>query len=487
MKKPRDMMIKRVRLPFWLMVSFSIACSSQFVGANDLGKSTRSGLRKAAGFFRDHVAMRGGYVYYYNEDLKQRWGEGEATGTQIWVQPPGTPRVGMAYLKAYEATGDTYYLEAATEAAQALIFGQLKSGGWAHAIDFDPKGKRSGQYRNGKGKGKNYSTLDDDVTQAALRFLVSIDRAYQFKNQAIHEATLFGLDALLKAQFPNGGFPQVWSEPVKRHPIIKASFPDYDWRNEKPIKEYWHLYTLNDNLAGDVAKTLILAHEVYGDTRYRKALARLGDFLILAQMPAPQPAWCQQYHVEMKPAWARKFEPPAITSSESFDVIRALMTIYDATNNRKYLEPIPRALAYFENSLLPDGRLPRYFELQTNKPLYMKRTGKVYTLTYDDSNLPSHYAFKITPNLGKLRREYTQTRDRHPTSSPVSAKSLEPEVRQILKDLDEMGRWVSVTGSERMTGQPKLKAGTRLLSSARFAKNLETLSDYLMRLNRKAE
>ena len=30
---------------------------------------------------------------------------------------------------------------------------------------------------------------------------------------AIHEAALYGLDALLKAQFPNGAFPQVWTQP----------------------------------------------------------------------------------------------------------------------------------------------------------------------------------------------------------------------------------------------------------------------------------
>ena len=47
------------------------------------------------------------------------------------------------------------------------------------------------------------------------------------------------------------------------------------------------------------------------------AAKRGGDFLLLAQMPEPQPAWCQQYHPDMHPVWARKFEPPAIACSES--------------------------------------------------------------------------------------------------------------------------------------------------------------------------
>lgn len=467
-----------------IVFTLVVACGSHISAAQELSKEAETGLRKAVAYYRTRVAYRGGYVYHYSEDLAQRWGEGVATPTQIWVQPPGTPTVGMAFVKAYEATGDRFYLDAADEAAQALMFGQLQSGCWAHAIDFDPKGRRSGQYRNGKGRGKNYSTLDDDVSQAALRLLMSVDRAHRFEHNSIHEATQFGLKALLNAQFPNGGFPQVWSAAVKQFPVLKASYPEYDWRTENRIKEYWRLNTLNDNLAGDVAETLALAHEVYGDDRYRAALTRLGDFLILAQMPEPQPAWCQQYTFDMKPAWARKFEPPAITSSESQDVMRTLMLIYDATNDRKYLEPIPRALAYFKNSLLTDGRLPRFFELRSNKPLYMKRNGKVYTLTYDDSNLPSHYAFKITPKLDRIREEYGRlTSPDRRAPAPRTAKSLEGKVRRILDALDDRGRWVTTYEDGRHSGQPGFKPGFRFLSSAEFARNVETLSAYLMALD----
>src|SRR5215207_6731786 len=59
-------------------------------------------MRKAAEYYRNKVALHGGYVYYYSPDLKLRHGEGPATATQIWVQPPGTPTVGLAYLAAYK-------------------------------------------------------------------------------------------------------------------------------------------------------------------------------------------------------------------------------------------------------------------------------------------------------------------------------------------------------------------------------------------------
>src|SRR5262249_49837318 len=86
-------------------------------------------LKKAASFYRNQVASHGGYVYYYSVDLKQRWGEGKASADTIFVQPPGTPAVGMAYLKAYAPTGDSFYLDAARETAAALVNGQLESGG----------------------------------------------------------------------------------------------------------------------------------------------------------------------------------------------------------------------------------------------------------------------------------------------------------------------------------------------------------------------
>src|SRR5688500_581847 len=117
--------------------------------ADDPGLRERAaaGLRSAGGYFRTEVATEGGYLWRYSEDLARRGGEVTATATQVWVQPPGTPAVGLAYLAAYEATGDGYYRDAASDAAHALVRGQLRSGGWAHQIEFDPKLRKRFAYR----------------------------------------------------------------------------------------------------------------------------------------------------------------------------------------------------------------------------------------------------------------------------------------------------------------------------------------------------
>jgi hypothetical protein len=472
--------MKRFPLPHFLCAIVLAATPAQAADA-ELAAQAKDALRKAGAFYRTKVAVGGGYVYFYSPDLSQRFGEGRATPTQVWVQPPGTPTVGLAYLKAHEATGDAFYLEAARAAAHALIYGQLESGGWIHHIDFDPKG-RVHKYRNGRGGGRNFSALDDGVTQSALRFLMHADRALGFKDAQVHQSVQIARAALLRAQFANGAFPQGWEGPVPAVKPMKAQYPDYDWRTENRIKEYWHMFTLNDDLAGDVSDTLLAAWEIYQDEASRQALVKLGDFLILAQMPEPQPAWAQQYDYQMRPIWARKFEPPGISPRESQDAIETLLKVYRLTGDEKYLEPIPRALAYLRKSLLPDGRHARYYELRNNKPLYMTRD---YQLTNSDANLPTHYGFKTESRLDEVEAAFQAVKGGKPPKPARTAAELEKEVRRIIRELDAQGRWLSKYAGEGLIGQTKFPMGALYLSSEQFSRNLETLAEYVQVANAK--
>ena len=443
--------------------------------SSNLRRAAVRAMKKAAAFYRGEVASYGGYVYYYSLDLRQRWGEGKSAPYTLFVQPPGTPTVGMAYLKAYAATEDSFYLDAARETAEALVAGQLDSGGWTQVIHFGPA-KRLEKYRKGNGGSWNVSSLDDGQTQAALQMLIRTDRALKFRHAEIHEAALYGLAALLGAQFPNGAFPQGFRGPVEPQPLLKARFPDYDWRTEGRVKNYWDYYTLNDNVAGTVSDVLIEAHRVYEDEKYKASLEKLGDFLILAQMPDPQPGWCQQYNYKTVPIWARKFEPPAITGWESQDVMETLIKIARHTGNKKYLEPIPRALEYFKGSLLPDGRIARYYELKTNRPLYMDAR---YQLTYDDSAVPGHYGWKQPARLESIERAYGDAKRGAEPAATRSAEELAENVRMVIQELDAHGRWITTYAGERLVGQPEFKDSFRYISSAVFSRHVETLSQYI--------
>src|SRR5262245_59422632 len=78
-------------------------------------------LKKSVAFFREKVSAEGGYLWRYSEDLSLREGEEKATATQAWLQPPGTPAVGDAFLTAYERINEQFLLDAATETARALV------------------------------------------------------------------------------------------------------------------------------------------------------------------------------------------------------------------------------------------------------------------------------------------------------------------------------------------------------------------------------
>jgi PelA/Pel-15E family pectate lyase len=446
----------------------------------------KAALDKATQYYREQVASHGGYVYHYSADLSVRWGEGLATKDQIWVQPPGTPTVGIAFTAIYQLTGDPAHLEAARAAAKALMHGQLKSGGWTNLVDFDPASKRVGNYLRGGGhkKGNNFSTLDDGITPAALRFLMILDHVQEQKDAELTAAVKTGLDALLAAQFSCGAFPQGWVEPVLSTTTAeRATYPKYDWRTEGRVKNYWDMYNLNDGIAGQVCETLTMASGIYRDDKYKQATARLGDFLVASQMPAPQPAWCQQYNYDLVPIWARKFEPPAVSGWESQDVLETLMDVYSLTLDEKYLAPIPSALAYLKKSQLADGRMARYYELETNKPLYMNRNGEQYYLTYDDKNLPDHYGWKQESRLAKIEDRFNSIKSPPQISAAISSPkdAGEPwaDVRAAIRSLDAEGRWLSTYAGERLVGQPKFKPGERYLSSELFAKNVLILSHFL--------
>ena len=198
------------------------------VDAEVLAAQASAALHRAVAFYREQVATEGSYLWKYSTDLTVRRGEGDATPSQGWVQPPGTPAIGLAYLDAWVATGDEYILAAAVETARALVRTQLVSGGWFHWIEFDPQARLAWCYRQppsgcvehrdgalpGSAKDafhdnrhRDASTLDDAITQSALVLLIRVDEALGGADPAIREAADYGLARLLEAQYPNGAWP----------------------------------------------------------------------------------------------------------------------------------------------------------------------------------------------------------------------------------------------------------------------------------------
>lgn len=302
-------------------------------------------------------------------------------------------------------------------------------------------------------------------------------------HEPIHEAAMYAMEAHLKAQYANGAWPQGYREPAdpKAHKIVRGNYPE-----ELPVprtkRDYWFDYTLNDGAMLDVVEMMIRGYEIYGDNRFWNAAIRGADFLLIAQMPEPQPAWAQQYNFDMEPSWARKFEPVSVSGGESQTAIALLMKVYEWTGDERYLEPIPRALAYLKASELDDGRLARFYELKTNKPLYFDRE---YNLTYDDSDMPTHYGFKITSKLDSLQARFDRVKDkgdREPLQPRPDNWRMKPikvsanEAHRLINQLDARGAWVE---SGRLRYFPETDPTREVISSKTFVGNLVKLAGYV--------
>jgi hypothetical protein len=310
-----------------------------------------------------------------------------------------------------------------------------------------------------------------------------VDEARRFKHERIHEAVLYALNHLIEAQYPNGAWPQRFEKTTDptQYPVKKASYPD-SWSRTFPDERYSGYYTLNDRAILDMIATMLEAGRTYREKRFRNSGERAGGFLLLAQMPDPQPAWAQQYDRDMHPAWARKFEPPAVTGGESQAVMRTLLMLYRETGDRKYLEPLPRALAYLRDSRLADGQLARFYELKTNRPLYFTRED--YELTYSDADMPTHYSFKTADQTDAITSEYERLLNMDPeelkattrASKPRMSRGLEQQVRAVIAALDEHGRWVE-EGRLRYHGEDD--PTRRIIDCQTFITNMKALSNYL--------
>lgn len=479
----RSCYIRRVRCVVVLAL-FAVGIQTAYGG--DFSKAEASEfLRRAVAFYRTKVGVRGGYGYAISDDLSKREGENRTSNTQAWVEPPATPAVGMAYLQAYQLTGEQYLLEAALETANCLVETQLVSGGWQNPIETDPIEKLSHPYRKNPTQNKlkvkqELTTLDDNKTQSCLTFLIRLDVETKFQQRAIHEAVTFGLEALIQAQYPNGAWPQQFAGPSNSNANDKkkASYPE-TWSRAFPAAKYTEFYTFNDDTIADVVTLMLEASISYGDDRYVNSALKAGEFVIASQMPEPQPGWAQQYDPNMHPVWARKFEPPSVSGLESQSLIKLLMVLYRHTGDRRFLEPIERALNWLNRSKLPDGQLARFYELKTNKPLYFTKS---YELTYDDSDLPTHYGFKVSSgNLDKLRSEYAQLVSAKSIDKP-SMKRPKPEkmsaeiaraAEKVAKQMDGRGAWVE---DGRLKNYGEKDSTQRIITSKTFIKNLRDLA-----------
>jgi hypothetical protein len=417
-----------------------------------LAREAKEALKKGLQFIQS-LSIEGGYVYHYTLDGQERWGEGKTDSRTIEVQPPGTPAVGMSFLRAYHVTNDRNFLMAAESAADALIKGQNDLGGWEHKIYFDrPKGSKV--------------SFDDDQTQSAISFLMALDQ--EVDDADLTEAIVRSLEMMMASQLQNGG-----------------------WPHQFPYQGNYHDFaTFNDQGINDCIRVMIEADRFYGRQDIAASLARVGRFMMISQLPPPQPGWAQQYNEFLQPAWARSFEPPAVCPSASLHNINSLIDLYQHTGQRTYLEPIPDAIRWIKASQLPNGKWGRFLEIGTNKPLYYDRGRiRVDSLHHLSLERRTGYGYEndLSEFLARTESRYLAVMDaNHPDPLQDPAEHLEAlaqRASEVIDSQDKLGRWIVYDDKFRQevpTSQWNGEYRTEdRISTALFNSNVHALCDFL--------
>ena len=268
--------------------------------------------------------------------------------------------------------------EAAAIAANVLLY-QHTSGGWPKNVDMSIAPTPAQQAE----RWFNEPTIDNGATTTQLEFLARVNNAQP--NSTWNAAIERGIDYLLAAQSNSGGWPQFF--PLK---------PGY----------YSHI-TYNDNAMVNV---LTVLHDVshakspyqfIDDARQNRASTAVerGVACILRTQiiqDGQLTVWCAQHdEATLAPAWARNFEPPSLSGSESVGIVRFLMS-HDRTSpeiiaaiegavswlrahaiSGLRVQTSPGADGERERLAVSDPTAPplwaRFYELGTNRPIFLGR------------------------------------------------------------------------------------------------------------------
>jgi len=331
----------------------------------------------------------------------------------------------VTWRAALDQAGTWYGGADAVRIAANLVLYQRSSGGWPKNIDMAKSLTPTEMASIADEKDLNDSTIDNDSTHTQLRFLASVFNA---STRAEFKASFDrGLDYLLRAQYPNGGWPQYF--PLRTN--------------------YSRHITFNDNAMIGVMRVLrdvSVGREPFAfvDAAARAkagaAVARGVSLIVKAQVRVngKLTVWCAQHdEVTLAPAQGRAYEHPSQSGSESVGIVRFLMdgerptpeivaAIEGAVDwfRRSELRglklvdtPIPDPPHGRERVVVSDASAPplwaRFYEVATNRPIFSDRDGVIkYSLAEIGIERRTGYSWYGTWPLELLERDYPRWKKR---------------------------------------------------------------------------
>jgi PelA/Pel-15E family pectate lyase len=282
--------------------------------------------------------------------------------------------------------------------ADNMLLYQRNNGGWPKNYDMQAILTKEQVDSLMKAKNLLHTTFDNSTTYTHIEYLA---QAYTItKVEKYKEACQKGINFVLSAQYPNGGWPQYF--PLENNYSRHITFNDGAFLG---VLELLKKIVDNDPDFSFVDKDIRKKVK----SAYQKGLECILNSQIVDN--GKLTAWCQQHdEVTLKPAWARAFEPPSICNGESVQIVLFLMNLKNP--DKRTIESIQGAVKWFSDSkifytrvktipappeksqwrlsktdrvVVIDSLAPpiwtRFYELGTEKPLFCDRNSKfLYSL-----------------------------------------------------------------------------------------------------------
>jgi PelA/Pel-15E family pectate lyase len=323
---------------------------------------------------------------------------------------------------ALSQPADWYESSEAAELADRVIAYQTRGGGWPKNTDFS--NEPDAQYR-ARPELERAATIDNGGTTVPLRFLARVIVA-QSRPEHIAAANR-GIDYLLAAQLPSGGWPQYY-------PLRTGYYSHFTFNDDAMVNV---MTLLRDVAAGK--NTTFEFVDAERSERARRAVEKGIECMLATQVKqnGALTGWCAQHDEEtFEPAWARNFEPPSLSGHESVGIVRFLMSIEDPSPRVR--TAIEAAVAWLTSVAVsglsvedftgedgkrdrrvvpnPKGHLlwARFYELGTNRPIFLGRDKVVrYDFNEIERERRINYTYLGTWPAKLLRDDYPRWRSRH--------------------------------------------------------------------------
>jgi PelA/Pel-15E family pectate lyase len=261
------------------------------------------------------------------------------------------------------------------EIADNILLYQQKNGGWPKNYDMlailTPEQKAILK----EGNDSLHTSFDNGATYSQIDYLA---KAFgKVKNDKYKEACLKGVRFILKAQYPNGGWPQF--------------YPD--------TSGYRKYITFNDDAMVGIMNVL---HDIvlnksdyfFVDKSLRKKVKEAFDkgigCILKCQIKdnGKLTVWCQQHdNVDFLPQNARAFELPSKCGEESTGITLLLMSIEHP--EKEIINSVKGAINWFKNSEIHDIRVKR---ISAPKIVFKYRTSVTDRMVVQDSSAPPIWA-----------------------------------------------------------------------------------------------